>query len=140
MSSRAAQTARDLTVGIAVSTIAGTTSEDGAMSTARKRLRLAQQANVYSVPASHSIRVIQSPVVRSFGALRLPQDDRERKGGSNRPSLMREVQNYGQDALVMLTPSTHTPGADTASSDPIRNRNVTVCPARFGPMLITVSM
>src|SRR5204863_9940909 len=57
----------------AVSTIAGTTSEDGAMSTARKRLQLAQEPNVYSVPASDFFRVIQSSVVRSFGALRLPQ-------------------------------------------------------------------
>src|SRR5437762_3528714 len=31
------------------------------------------------------------------------------------------------------------PGAATASSEPIRKRNVTVCPARFGPMFIIVT-
>ena len=47
---------------------------------------------------------------------------------------------YGQEALEIEIVSTLTPGAATASSVPIRKRNVTVCPARFGPRLIAVSM
>src|SRR5436190_5388370 len=46
----------------------------------------------------------------------------------------------GHVAPVIEILSMCTPGAATASSEPIRKRNVTVCPARFGPRFITVSM
>src|SRR4026208_164723 len=48
--------------------------------------------------------------------------------------------SYGQEAFEIEIVSTRTPGAATASSVPIRKRNVTVCPATFGPRLIAVSM
>jgi hypothetical protein len=47
---------------------------------------------------------------------------------------------YGQLAPVNTRLSMCTPGAATASSEIMRNRNVTVCPAKFGPKLMTVSM
>src|SRR4029079_5516364 len=54
--------------------------------------------------------------------------------------LLGEGISYGQEALEIEIVSTPTPSASTASSVPIRKRNVTVCPARFGPRLIAVSM
>ena len=46
----------------------------------------------------------------------------------------------GQTPSVIVMVSTRHPGAATAASDPKRRRNVIVCPARFGPRLMTVSM
>jgi hypothetical protein len=67
-----------------------------------------------------------------------------KRGGSfeNHPFLilLEEAITYGQEAFEIEMVSTRTPGAATASSVPIRKRNVTVCPARFGPRLIAVSM
>jgi hypothetical protein len=40
----------------------------------------------------------------------------------------------------ILTVSMRHPGAPTSLSDPKTQRNVIVCPTRFGPKLITVSM
>ena len=45
-----------------------------------------------------------------------------------------------QPPLPIKILSIRTPGAATASSLPIRKRNVTVCPTRFGPRFITVQM
>jgi len=47
---------------------------------------------------------------------------------------------YGQVASLIEIVSIHQPGDAVASSVPNRNRKVTVCPARFGPILILVVM
>ena len=47
---------------------------------------------------------------------------------------------YGHDAPVIERLSMRHPGADTGTSDKKRHRSVMVCPFRFGPRSITVSM
>jgi hypothetical protein len=47
---------------------------------------------------------------------------------------------YGHDAFVIEIVSILQPGRAAASSDPIRKRSLMVCPATFGPRLITELM
>ena len=61
-----------------------------------------------------------------------PQDQRERV------SALSHAQIYWQVAPVIEMLSIHHPAAAAASSDPMRQRSVIVCPATFGPRSIAV--
>ena len=80
-----------------------------------------------------------------FGPNRIGRPERRSLGAKSRQGFLTRKYLLGPPAYWQVAPviemvSTFHPGAAIASSVPNRNRSVIVCPFRFGPRLITVSM